>query len=375
MLGRIARALFVSLLLALPAAADPLLSNLHLIPDPPEAYNRVTIRAEYSGVEAPLKKLWISLVREGREAALVSSDIDFLGPAGVLSRSLDLNEPGPRILTLVVEDADGRRSATREMRFTVAAPPRPYEEVAYLSEGLKIRGYLYRPPGDGRVPAIIYSHGSVERGELATRRPTEWLAYRLSRLGYAVFVAERRGYGGSEGRGVVGGEGGLTSLTSGLPGEVQDVLAAIDFLQTQPGVDGSRIALVGKSLGGLVSLMAAAQRRDLRGVVSLAGGYGFGDRGMGPVMLFVQDELRNAAKRITAPTLLMHAQNDRVVPAAFSQMVAAELRERRVPVVEKIYPAYKVGGRAIEGHTLFDGVNGLPFFWKNLTTFLAAHLE
>lgn len=374
MLGRIVSALFTFLLLALPAAADPVLSNLHLIPDPPEAYNRVTIRAEYSGVEAPLKKLWVSLVREGREAALVSNDIDFLGPAGVLSRSLELNEPGPRILTLVVEDADGRRSATREMRFTVAAPPRPYEEVTYLSEGLKIRGYLYRPPGDARVPAILYSHGSVERSDLATRRPTEWLGYRLSRLGYAVFVAERRGYGGSEGRGVIPGEG-LIPFRYSLPSEVKDVLAAIDFLQTQPGVDGSRIALVGKSLGGLVSLLAAAQRTSLRAVVSLAGGYGFGDRGMDPDMLFVQEELRAAARRITIPTLLMHAQNDRMVPAAFSQMVAAELRERRVPVVEKIYPAFKVGGRAVDGHGMFDGLNGLPLFWKDLTTFLTVHLE
>jgi dienelactone hydrolase len=314
-------------------------------------------------------------VREGREAALVSSDIDFLGPAGVLSRSLELNEPGPRILTLVVEDAEGRRSAPRELRFTVAAPPNPYLEITYPSDGLNIKGYLYTPPRGGRVPAIIYSHGSVERSELVTRRPTEWLAYRLSRLGYAVFMAERRGYGGSDGHGVVGGEGGLASLTSGLPGEVRDVLAAMDFLQTRPEVDGNRIALVGKSLGGLVSLMAAAQRSDVRAVVSLAGGYGFGDRGMGPVMLFVQDELRTAAKRISAPTLVLHVENDRIVPAAFSQMVAAELRERRISVTEKIYPPYKVGGRAVEGHTMFDGVNGIPFFWKDLTTFLAAHLE
>ena len=375
MVGRAAAALCITLLLFARASSEPLVSNLHLIPDPPEAYSRVTIRAEYSGVEAPLKKLWISLAREGREVAAAANEIDFMGPAGILSRSLELEEAGPRILTLSVEDADGRRSAPRELRFMVAAPPFAYQPVTYQSAGLNIKAYLYLPPGGGRLPAIIYSHGSVERSEFTRPRPTEWLAYRLARQGFAVFVAERRGYGGSEGRGVVGGEGSLSSLTSGLPGEVEDVLSAVNFLKSHPGIDAGRIALVGKSLGGLVSLLAAAQCPDVRAVVSLAGGYGFGDRGMGPVMLFVQEELRSAARRITVPTLLMHAQNDRIVPAAFSEIVAAELRERRIPVVEKIYPAFKVGGRMIEGHQMFDGVNGFPYFWTDLTTFLTGRLE
>ena len=74
--------------------------------------------------------------------------------------------------------------------------------------------------------------------------------------------------------------------------------------------------------GHEVNLLAAAQRSDLRGVVSFAGGYGFGARTMSPEMLFVQDELREAAGRIQAPTLLMHAENDRIVPADFSRAVA-----------------------------------------------------
>jgi dienelactone hydrolase len=96
---------------------------------------------------------------------------------------------------------------------------------------------------------------------------------------------------------VVGGEG-LNNLRYGLPGEVKDLVSAIEFLKARPEVDSRRIALVGKSLGGFVSLMAAAERPDLRAVISLAGGYGFGDRSMGPVMLFVQSELQGAARRI-----------------------------------------------------------------------------
>jgi dienelactone hydrolase len=192
------------------------------------------------------------------------------------------------------------------------------------------------------------------------------------------FVAERRGYGGSEGEGVVGGLSGPASVRSlqyGLPGEVKDVLAAFDFLKGRPEVDRTRIALVGKSLGGFVSLLAAAERPELRAVVSLAGGYGMDARMMSPEMVYVQGELQGAARRIQIPTLVMHAENDRIVPVGFSRMVGEELQKRGIPAVAKIYPPYRVGGKEREGHALFDGVDGLPMFWKDLTGFLAEALK
>jgi hypothetical protein len=71
----------------------------------------------------------------------------------------------------------------------------------------------------------------------------------------------------------------------------------------------------------------------------------------------------------------MHAENDRIVPVGFSRMVGEELQERGIPAVAKIYPPYKVGGKEREGHALFDGVDGFPIFWKDLTGFLAEALK
>ena len=148
-------------------------------------------------------------------------------------------------------------------------------------------------------------------------------------------------------------------------------MAAIEWLKRRPEAKRDRIVLVGKSLGGFVSLLVAAEKPDLRAVVSLAGGYGFGDRVMGPIMLFVQAELQNAARRIQIPTLMMHAENDRIVPVQFSRMVAEKLLAHGVPATARIYPPFTVGGKEREGRALFDGVDGLPIFWKDLTDFLA----
>jgi carboxymethylenebutenolidase len=370
----------VAVLCAAPAAfgAGALtLSNLRLEPDPVEAYGRMTLRVDFSNAQAPVARLWVRLVREGRQGDPAAHEMGpggAPGPSGTLVRWIEMGEPGPRHLSLVAEDARGERSVPLELRFSVVEPSRRYEEVTYLSDGLKIKGYIYRPPGPGPFPAIIYSHGSFVRGDMAQPHRYEWLAYRLARSSYLTFVAERRGYGGSEGEGVVGGEG-LNNLRYGLPGEVKDLVSAIEFLKARPEVDSRRIALVGKSLGGFVSLMAAAERPDLRAVISLAGGYGFGDRSMGPVMLFVQSELQGAARRIKVSTLLMHAENDRIVPVQFSRMVYEELKQRGIPAVAKIYPPFKVAGKEREGHALFDGVDGFSYFRNDLTGFLAEALR
>lgn len=354
------------------------LANLRFQPDPVEAYGQMIMRVDVTGAEAPVVRLWVRLAREGRPVEPVAQEIKqevMAGGAGTLVRFNEMGEPGPRLLSLVAEDARAQRTAPLEARFTVVEPPRKYEELTYLSDGLKIKGYLYRPAGTGPFPAIIYSHGSRTRAELPEPGRYEWLAYRLARLGYVVFVAERRGYGGSQGVGVIGGEGDVNILRYGLRDEVRDVLAAMAFLRERPEVNGARIALVGKSLGGLVSLVTAARDPDVRGVVSLAGGYGYGSRSMGPEMLFVQETVRDAARSIRAPTLLLHAQNDRIVPPDVSKWVHQVLEEQGVTSTLRLYPPFRIGGKEVEGHRVFDLVDGFPYFWKDLTEFLKGVLK
>ena len=63
---------------------------------------------------------------------------------------------------------------------------------------MQIEAYLYRPPGEGPFPALIYNHGSrpgLEREE----RPMVHIAQAFVPAGYVVLVIERRGYGKSGG--------------------------------------------------------------------------------------------------------------------------------------------------------------------------------
>jgi len=50
-----------------------------------------------------------------------------------------------------------------------AAVPQPYTEVFYPSGPLRIQAYLYRPPGDGPFPLVIYNHGSRANSEREPR--------------------------------------------------------------------------------------------------------------------------------------------------------------------------------------------------------------
>ena len=81
------------------------------------------------------------------------------------------------------------------------------------------------------------------------------------------------------------------------------------------------------------------------------------------------------AQRIRLPTLVMHAENDRIVPVQFSRMVYEELKQRGIPAVAKIYPPFKVAGKEREGHALFDRVDGFSYFRNDLTGFLAEALR
>ena len=69
-----------------------------------------------------------------------------------------------------------------------AADPQPYTEVFYPSGPLRIQAYLYRPPGDGPFPLVIYNHGSRANSEREPR-PFSYVGRILLPSGYAVLAA------------------------------------------------------------------------------------------------------------------------------------------------------------------------------------------
>jgi uncharacterized protein len=111
-----------------------------------------------------------------------------------------------------------------------------------MRDGTRIRGWWHRPglASPAPAPAVLYFGGRSEE--------VSWLTEVSSSFaGAHVLAVNYRGYGNSEGRPT---EAALFS----------DALELYDWLAVQPGVDASRVAVVGRSLGTGVAAFVAARR-------------------------------------------------------------------------------------------------------------------
>jgi len=123
-----------------------------------------------------------------------------------------------------------------------------YQEV--FSRGLTLRGMMHRPEGAGsqRLPAVLLCHGFT-----GTRVEGHQLFVKAARsLTAAGMVAGRFDFGGSG-----ESDGEFVDMTPET--EVQDAINLVHWLGAQPGVDRSRIGVIGLSLGGLVTACMASR--------------------------------------------------------------------------------------------------------------------
>src|SRR5438552_1078452 len=110
-----------------------------------------------------------------------------------------------------------------------------------------ISGELLLPKAEGRVPVVVLSHGGGGVG----RAEDTW-ARELRSQGIAVFVVDSL-----TGRGI---RKFPPETELSRAGQVYDVYQALALLSTHPRVDPGRIALMGGSRGGGLSLLAAMMR-------------------------------------------------------------------------------------------------------------------
>ena len=155
-----------------------------------------------------------------------------------------------------------------------APPPgAPYRAEAVrvpTRGGFELAGTLTRPaPGSGAtgVPCAITITGSgpQDRDERLAivhgYRPFRQIADTLARRGIAVLRLDDRGIGESGGR-------FAGSTTADFAGDVIDALA---WLRRQPGIDTTRLILLGHSEGGIIAPMVALREPSVAALVLLAG--------------------------------------------------------------------------------------------------------
>lgn len=186
-------------------------------------------------------------------------------------------------------------------------------EVWWLTtaEGHRVEAWYWPAPGPGPAPAVIFCHGNAE---LIDNGLGQADLYRS--LGWAVLLPEYRGYGRS------GGKPGQRAITA-------DLVAFRDRLARQSGVDPARIVYHGRSVGGGLAAALAVKRAPaalvlestFTSVTSFAWSYG-----VPPILCRNPLRTDTALAGFAGPVLILHGEDDEIVPAAHARRLASIAR-------------------------------------------------
>jgi acetyl esterase/lipase len=157
-------------------------------------------------------------------------------------RFVDRTEPGCKVLRTIY----GRlqRGVRWGLHFLKYCEAHPYTTLPYGTHSSHI-GDLFLPEGEGPFPVVMLIHGGFWRDGYY-RDSMHGLAADLAKRGYAAWNVEYRRVGPSGG---------------GYPESMQDVLQALNYLRELPNahqLDLSRVAVVGHSAGGYLSIWAGS---------------------------------------------------------------------------------------------------------------------
>jgi dienelactone hydrolase len=256
------------------------------------------------------------------------------------------------------------------------------ETVVVPSGKLQLKGFLWKPNGPGPFPVVLFNHGSGgadadHTAGFPITEAAEKLAPLFLKHGYAFLYLFRCGQGLSADQGpfmqdilqqeeAARGKEARQHLQFmlAITDHLDDVLAALSFLKTAPAIDAKRIAIVGHSFGGQLTLLAAERDNIVRAAVTFAVAAGSWERS-----LELRERLRAAAEKITAPTMLIQAAND--YSTAPSQKLADELRRLHKSYVLKIYPP--VGQTSDDGHNFI--YLAIPQWERDVFGFLDEHVK
>jgi dienelactone hydrolase len=242
--------------------------------------------------------------------------------------------------------------ASSTMSRSTAGPPPEAQLVEYAPDR---RGFLYRPERAGPFPVVVWNHGSEK---LPGWRPELGKFYTAH--GWAFFVPHRRGHGRSKGD-YIGNESDPAKLVALLDEQNADVVAAIDWIKAQAGIDPDRVVVSGCSFGGIQTMITAAKKVGIRAAVPFAPG-----AIMWPRSAEFRERLIRAAREAVVPEFLIQAAND--YDLGPSKVAGAELEQRdRAHNRVKVYSAS--GTTAQDGHRFC--VTGTEVWGPDVLDFLA----
>ena len=217
-------------------------------------------------------------------------------------------------------------------------------ELTFQSGGKPIRLNAYLPDASAvPVPAVIALYGAG--GNVSGM---ERYAGTLAAQGFAVYLLHYfdRTYNDHTGTKSVD----KPTILRNFPLWMKTLWDAISFVDTQPQVDGKRIALLGFSLGAYLSLANSAIDHRVKAVVEFFGG---------------MPKEMNLFMRRLCPVLILHGEVDSTVPVEEAYQLQKLLEKKGIPYEIKIYPGV---GHGFDDQTIWHdaGLRSLQFLRKYL---------
>jgi carboxymethylenebutenolidase len=218
-------------------------------------------------------------------------------------------------------------------------PTTSQSELTFQSGGKPIRLGAYLPDTPaGPLPGVVALYGAG--GNVSGM---EKYASMLAAQGFAVYLLHYFDRTGIE-------SADKQTIMRNFPLWMKTLWDAISFAETQPQVDGKRIALLGFSLGAYLSLANSAIDHRVKAVVELFGG---------------MPKEMNLFMRRLCPVLILHGEADATVPVEEAYQLQKLLEKKGIPYEIKIYPG---AGHGFEDQTIWRdaGLRSLQFLQKYL---------
>lgn len=225
--------------------------------------------------------------------------------------------------------------------------------VTYLSGALSVSGQLSIPTGRGRHPLVVLAHGwedpaDYRSGVALAREEAELTAH-----GYAVLLTDYRNHADSDREGAR-----PVARPLGYPEDVVNAVLAVRRADLA-SVDTTRVALLGRSMGGGVALAAVAARPRLFDALVLYSPVS--SRAEDNYRRWVHGDLRRRVRetygspadapglwgrassrgfldRVDVPVQVHHGTADRICPVRWSRSTVAALERAGQHVDYHEYP-------------------------------------
>jgi len=191
-----------------------------------------------------------------------------------------------------------RNELEKEKVLRPQEPVKPYpyyaEDVTFQNKkaNITLAGTLTLPSQQGNFPVVVLISGSGPQNrdeEVAGHKPFLVLSDFLTKNGFAVLRFDKRGIAQSKGN----------YNTATTVDFASDVEAAVTYLLTRKEINKTKIGLMGHSEGGIIAPIVAAQNKNVKFIVLLAGS------GIpGGQILLLQQELLGRATGVSEPDIV-----------------------------------------------------------------------